>query len=224
MIGYIRLLFIASLIFLSQVEGLAQIPEISPMQAQEELEKRGISEEEVKARMKEKGYDLDNIDPADTAEVAEVQKALEETIAELEAEKKDKDNQNTMPSTPTDQSPDTSPSKDGEEVIEAVDNIEEAVKEGESLENALAKEFTELVQIDLPPSKIWGQHLFRDKSLKLFTRSEDATPPDTYVLGVGDQINISIWGMSQADFNLEIRKDGYIYPSNMPRIYLKIDS
>lgn len=197
----------------------AQLPQISPNQAQTELDKRGITEEEVKARMKQKGYDLDNIDPANTEEVAKVQKVLEETIAELEAEKGQASiAPNSIDSNSTNSS---STSSSDDELTEAVENIEDAVGEGASLEDAIAEEFAESIQEKLPPSNIWGQNLFRDKSLKLYTRSEDATPPPTYVLGAGDRINVSIWGMSRADFNLEVKQDGYIYPTNMDRIYLK---
>lgn len=209
-----RLIFIISLLIFSQVITYAQTPAISPAQAQAELDKRGISEEEVRTRMREKGFDLDNVDPTNTEEVAKVQKALEETIAELEAEKADEEQ--------TAISPTSDPSSmQNSQATEAIESIEEAVEEGESIENALAEEFAETVQSKLPPAKIWGQQLFRDKSLKLFTRSLDATPPNTYVLGAGDRINISIWGASQANLNLEIKQDGYIYPTRMARIYLK---
>lgn len=213
-----RLLLIVCLIMMSKVNIYSQTPPISPIQAQAELDKRGISEEEVRARMREKGYDLDNIDPTDTEEVAKVQKALEETIAELEAEKATLGGENSAPDSLLTNA--TSSPQDAQ-AMDAVENIQEAVEEGESIENALAEEFAETVQSKLPPATIWGQHLFRDKSLKLFTRSQDATPPDTYVLGAGDRINISIWGASQENLNLELQKDGYVYPSTMPRIYLK---
>jgi len=215
-ISYMKLLLIVSLMIISQVLTYSQVPPISPSQAQAELDKRGVTEAEVKTRMKQKGYDLDNIDPTNTEEVARVQKALEETIAELEAEKASQTNiDNTTVSSST------SSGVNNDQANEAVENIKEAVQEGESIENALAEEFAETVQADLPPATIWGQHLFRDKSLKLFTRSQDATPPDTYVLGAGDRINISIWGASRENLNLEVQQDGYVYPSTMSRIYLK---
>lgn len=222
-----RIFLIFLMVFSFQMATYGQVPP----QAQAELDKRGLTEQEVRNRMKEKGFDLDNVDPNNPAEVLEVQKALEETIKELEAEKaatKSAESSPTAPatgSTPEATIPQTmpKPSKNGEKLAteEALDNIETAVNEGESLENALAEEFSETVQMDLPPSIIYGQHLFRGKSIKLFKQSEDATPPDTYVLGAGDQINISIWGTSQADFNLEVQKDGYIYATGLPRMYLK---
>ena len=66
----------------------AQVPPITPAQAQAQLDKKGISEQEIRQRMQEKGYDLDNLDSSNPAEVVKFQKALEDTIAELEAEKK----------------------------------------------------------------------------------------------------------------------------------------
>ncbi|MBL7818155.1 MAG: SLBB domain-containing protein [Saprospiraceae bacterium] len=49
-----------------------------------ELRKRGLSEEEVRKRLEEKGIDLENIRPQD---LPRVQKQIEEVIAELEQEK-----------------------------------------------------------------------------------------------------------------------------------------
>ena len=52
-----------------------------------ELRKRGLNEEEVRQRLVEKGIDIDNIRPQD---LPRVQKQIEEVVAELEKEKKQK--------------------------------------------------------------------------------------------------------------------------------------
>ena len=52
-----------------------------------ELRKRGLSEEEVRQRLEERGIDIDNIRPQD---LPRVQKQIEEIVAELEKEKKQK--------------------------------------------------------------------------------------------------------------------------------------
>ena len=74
-----------------------------------------------------------------------------------------------------------------------------------------------------PPTKIgiWGQHIFRDSSIFVYETSEDAKPPETYILGVGDEITVSIFGRSQADLRYEINEEGYISPEGMTRIFLK---
>lgn len=55
----------------------------------------------------------------------------------------------------------------------------------------------------------------------MFRTTEGAKAPDTYVLGDGDQIRINIFGTSQADLLLEINDEGYVQPSQMPKIFLK---
>lgn len=68
---------------------------------------------------------------------------------------------------------------------------------------------------------IWGQHIFRDSTITVYQTSVDAKPPDTYILGVGDEVTISIFGRSQADLRFEINEEGYISPEGMGRIFLK---
>ncbi len=52
-----------------------------------ELRKRGLNEEEVRQRLVEKGIDIDNVRPQD---LPRMQKQIEEVVAELEKEKKQK--------------------------------------------------------------------------------------------------------------------------------------
>jgi protein involved in polysaccharide export with SLBB domain len=216
----------------------SQVPPISAAQAQAELQKRGITEEELRAKLLEKGINLDNIDPTNPTDVAKAQKAIEEAIKEIEAEKQQAQNNNLennkLPENPkgVDSIKETAEEikqtieekvedQIGKASQESVEEISEAVEEGKSIEEAVAEEASELRQDQLPNSNIYGQQLFRNKTLKLYTKSEDALPPSTYVLGAGDELNISIWGISQADFNLEVQKDGYIYPTGLARVYLK---
>lgn len=66
---------------------------------------------------------------------------------------------------------------------------------------------------------IWGQHIFRNKSLALYRQANDIKPPSSYVLGVGDQITVSIYGYSQLNETYELNAEGYILPTRMPRIF-----
>lgn len=239
-----RILFILFFCFAYSYVMHAQVPPISPAQAQAELQKRGITEAELRAKLLEKGVNLDNIDPTNPTEVAQAQKAIEEAIKEIEAEKqqdsnsensaegKSENNKSSESSNGEDSIKETSEgikqtidNKVEEQIGEAsqksVEEINEAIEDGKSIEDAVAEEASELIQDQLPNSNIYGQQLFRNKTLKLYTKSEDALPPSTYVLGAGDELNISIWGISQADFNLEVQKDGYIYPTGLARVYLK---
>ena len=76
-------------------------------------------------------------------------------------------------------------------------------------------------QEKLPEPQIYGQHLFRDKNLLLYTSATDVRPSDDYVIGPGDRVTISIWGLSQEEASYTVNKSGYIKPSAMPRIQLK---
>lgn len=175
---------------------------VDPQAAREELENRGLEEEEVKRRMLEKGVDIDNIDPTDPAEVLKAEQVLEEVIQEIEAEKNE-----TL----------------GEVVSESVEEIKDAVEDGKALDEAIAEEIidTQNENVETPPAQIYGQKIFRDKTIQVFSSAEDVRPPDSYVMGPGDQVNISIWGASQEDATYEINKEGFIKPARMPRISLK---
>ena len=82
-------------------------------------------------------------------------------------------------------------------------------------------------QEQLPQAKIWGQQLFRDKSIEIFSGNRDIKAIDKYLLGVGDEISVTIWGRTDYSASEPIDEDGYISLSNpyrgthIPRLYLK---
>ena len=197
------------LLFLLWVLPLAaqNIPPVSDAQVKAEMERRGIDvadEDIIRQKLEERGFDLDNIDPD---QAVELEAALEEVIAELEREKGESA-ESSITELPLE------PKTSSEE--EPVENDEGLPDE----ENNLADELIE-EQTPSPPALVYGQQIFRDKSINIFLRSKDALPSDSYILGAGDKINISIWGISQEDATYEIGKAGYIKPSRMPRISLK---
>ena len=68
---------------------------------------------------------------------------------------------------------------------------------------------------------VFGKHIFRDGSVSVFEVSQDYIPNDSYILGPGDVVTVSIFGKSQADLQFTIKPDGFIEPANLPKIYLK---
>ncbi|MGY8954483.1 MAG: polysaccharide biosynthesis/export family protein, partial [Flavobacteriales bacterium] len=68
---------------------------------------------------------------------------------------------------------------------------------------------------------IYGHSIFTNKSLDLFRTTEGAEAPETYILGVGDEIRISIFGTSQTEIQQKISKDGSIQPSGLSKIFVK---
>ncbi|MFY9311359.1 MAG: SLBB domain-containing protein [Bacteroidia bacterium] len=85
--------------------------------------------------------------------------------------------------------------------------------------------------IDLTPKAIseintetiFGHFFFNNNNnnIKFFDRANQAKAPDNYVLGVGDELNIAIWGYSDFNEVFKIDENGAINPRLVGRIYLK---
>lgn len=210
-----ELLLILSILLISAF-AFAQSPED---QARAELERRGLGDAEVRARLLEKGVNVDAIDINNPSEIFKLEKTLKEVIDELEKEKLSKNN-----SLNTETSLDTLKNRSEEEakiLAKEGENIAKAVDDGATLEEAISEELIDAQESELPKAKMYGQEVFRSQNIKLYRKSQDVKPPASYILGVGDIIAISIWGYSEEDLIFEINKEGYIKPQGIPRIYLK---
>ncbi len=115
--------------------------------------------------------------------------------------------------------------KDGtKEKTGDTDVIEEG---GEDKEDEDTKIKFDLRQSQLPEAKIWGQQFFRDQSISLFTRSRDIKAIDSYLLGIGDELAITVWGASSYSASVTLDEEGYINLTNpnrgidIPRLYIK---
>ncbi|MEZ5054371.1 MAG: SLBB domain-containing protein, partial [Chitinophagales bacterium] len=98
--------------------------------------------------------------------------------------------------------------------------LKEAQKASETVEKLTATATRELRE-RLDSVDIYGFNYFRQKNVKIFNNAVDIKPPGNYVLGVGDQIVVSIWGYADYNRLFYIDKDGYIQQENIGRIYLK---
>lgn len=201
---------------------------VNEVAARAELQKRGYDETRFREELLKKGVNVDNIDPKNPVEVARAQKAVEEVMAILEAEKTAATSAPAA-STPSIKGSATPPSSKLDDtrsvdapasVVNQSKEIQKAVKEGATIEEAVSESLQEANKTKLPTAITYGQHIFRDKSLKLFRTAEDAKPSKSYILGPGDKVAISIWGPSDVNYALEIEKDGYIQPTNQPRYYI----
>jgi len=170
-------------------------------EARKRLQQTNLSEGEVERKLKDKGIDVNNIDPS---QIGEVEEALKEAVQEAEEEQAVKTEQAIK-----------------EDAAQQAAEIKEAVEDGKNLDEAIAEEVIEQQTEELPPSPIYGQQLFRNKTIKVYKQAVDVNPPESYVLGAGDKINISIWGVSQLDASYQINLSGFIKPTDMPRISLK---
>ncbi len=200
--GVITLLFFTTILF-------AQ-PPVTEQQAKKELDERGLDEDLIREKLLERGIDIDKIDQNDPRQLLEIEKALEEVVAEIEAERTD-----VAP--PINPNPQPVP----EQII--VDSTEAAIENIKYFDQEvdLSEQIIEDFNNTAAPSAIYGHNVFRDKKIKLYRQSDDVKPPESYILGVGDIVAISIWGVSQEGAVYEINNSGFITPSRMPRIYLK---
>ncbi len=82
-------------------------------------------------------------------------------------------------------------------------------------------------QSNLPDARIWGQQYFRDQSISLFTRSRDIKAIDSYLLGIGDELAITVWGATDYSASVAIDEEGFISLTNptkgvhIPRLYIR---
>ncbi len=207
-----KVLSIFSLIILCAATCIAQT---ESDRVKEELDKRGLRDDEVRQRLLERGFDIDNIDINNPSAVFQLEKNLQEVLDEMEKEKlTDEQKGSTITDKELTQEESKILAKEGEDISEAID-------EGATLEEAVSEELIDAQETSLPKAQTYGQEVFRSQNIKLYRKSEDVKPPNSYILGAGDIITVSIWGYSEEDLIFEINDEGYIKPQGIPRIYLK---
>lgn len=184
-------------------------------QVQSLLKSKGLNEADVKQRLRSKGIDVDKMSQE---ELVKNKAAIEQTVAEMEAEKnKAQPSQSGAGAAPiaTSTQGATPVAKPTTETV-IIDNVPVEVSKKET-----AAEVLQANTVDpLKPTNIYGHQIFREKSLEIYRVSKDASPPDNYILAAGDKINILIFGRSQADLSFEINSAGFIQPAQMPKVFL----
>ncbi|MFM7510545.1 MAG: SLBB domain-containing protein, partial [Bacteroidota bacterium] len=175
------------------------------------LQSKGLNEQEVKERLKTKGL---NIDAMSDAEIAQNRSVIEQTVAELEAEKKKSGSPNAEPGRVILMDP-AGPDKQGSSKDSAFK--EPVTTKAEAAADSIQKK----IALKAKEVGIYGHDIFTNQTLDAFRTTDGARTPDTYVLGAGDRIRITIFGMSQADLLLEINKEGYIQPTGLKQLYLQ---
>jgi len=181
------------------------------------LAAKGLSQEEVKERLKTKGI---NIDTMSESEIMQNRSLIEQTILELENEKKSNRGGKTSPDSPSRKLPQIFPATDPNSKVRSGEDA--PTKESLSTkEEAIADVAQKLAVQVVPKVGIYGHDIFFNQSLDAFRTTDGARAPDTYILGAGDRIRITIFGMSHADLCLEIKKEGYIQPTGLKQLYLQ---
>ena len=174
--------------------------------AQAELQKRGLNETEVRARLMEEGIDVDNIPPT---EYANYQGRVMEILNRMQAEKAAADTNPAAAAT------------GGAEVVTAAYDAPQSTNGEAAAEAALETALEENNVSATEGNDIYGHSLFTGKSLDVFRTTDGAQAPDTYVLGEGDEVHISIFGSSQTEIHQRIAADGSIQPAGSGKIFLK---
>ena len=176
---------------------------VTKAKIEQELEDRNLEIEEVYERLREEGVDIAYIDENNiTPEQVEV---IQRVIVEMEEEARLKELEELEDSLDED---------------ELQDDQEELSEEGDSL--LITEEIIDDTEVIDLESLIYGQHLFRQDILNVKASSDEVKTPDSYILGPGDDLVISVWGRSQFDEEYEINGNGYInILKGAKRVYLK---
>ena len=103
------------------------------------------------------------------------------------------------------------------------DNIIQANEVKGNKETVLTgKALNEIKTADaLPAAIVYGQSYFREGDIKIFNRSTDAKAPSNYIIGIGDEFGVSVFGYSYYNEVLKVDARGAINPNNMGPIFIK---
>ena len=193
--------------------ALAQTPTMMAM-ARGELQKRGLNETEVRARLLENGIDVDNIPPTEYANYQGRVTAILNQMQEEKAAQAKSNNTATEGESTAAAGGETTVTVSSEDIPQTT--IGEA-----AAETALEKTLAENGVSPTAGSDIYGHSLFTGRNLDVFRTTDGAMAPDHYVLGEGDEVHISVFGASQTEIHQRIGADGSIQPAGSTKIFLK---
>ena len=199
--------------------ALAQSANMLSM-ARAELDKRGLNETEVRARLLENGIDVDSIQPT---EYPAYQDRVLSILNQMQQEKAAKSSGNGggngnggggVVVEGTMENPVVAPTVSSADLAQTT--MGEAAAE-QALEETLAENHVS----PTAGNGIYGHSFFTGKSLEVFRTTDGAQAPDSYILGEGDEIHISIFGSSQTEIHQRVSPDGSIQPAGSTKIFLK---
>ena len=186
--------------------------------ARTEASRQGVDPDELERRLQARGVNTTALTMSD---IPRIQPIVEEEIAKMKAEQS-----STKDAIESGSLSGTAMSSKGGEQKES--SIQTTTVELASDANTVTKTKTNdggPVQVKVDASTentmVFGKHIFANGSLSLYEVSKDYIPNDSYILGPGDVVTVSIFGKSQADLQFTIKSDGFIEPANLPKIYLK---
>ncbi len=184
-------------------------------QARESIERLGISEDELRYKLAEKGIDYDDLPNLEIDEAVLVKKEIDAAILEIQEEKKLSRTKQAI----------LKKQKSGlskkQEINQTFDPKQPVAIKDEKGNAKDSLRLDTLSRDSVHYQSLWGMHIFRQGFPPALQKANEVKPPSSYVLGVGDEVAVSIWGQSQFNETYTVADDGYISPQRMPRIYLK---
>ncbi len=187
--------------------AFAQLPADQGFLIKSELDKRGLTEAEAQSALAAKGYDVQKMAPEDLlAKKAEITAVLDE-LAASKVKQTEQQQDAKMKEAPAAETKDIATQEKPVPLTVVPDS------------NVVIKKDSAVVLPKAPG--IYGHDLFSDRKLEPIKTTDGSSAPETYVLGAGDQIRITIFGISQADLLLTINEAGFVSPAGMAQIYLK---
>ncbi len=168
------------------------VPCISQIQTYEEqirleMLRRGIEEEDLRLALSDKGIDLDNLEVLSSEELQEIRIIMEELEIEF-GNREDLSSESTT-------------FADSVEIL--LSPTDTLLQSKDSLEQ------------DTSTVAIYGHHFFRNGQIRLISDEAGFIPQGDYILGIGDEIGIGIYGISRLDESFLIDQQGAV------RIYKK---
>ncbi len=159
---------------------------------QRELRERGISEADLYDGFRQKGVDPTRVNLNDPRQLVQLQPILDEIILEL---------------TP-------------EDYVERFAADTDTIPSLSELDS-LAMEEVDLDEMDIPDSlQVYGHSSLWNRDKAAIITSQGLAASEDYILGPGDQLQISSWGASSLDRSIQIDKDGYLSLKSPPlRVY-----
>ena len=215
-----KLLWILALVPMLAVAQPTQ--EEARRMAYAEAQRQGVDPAELERRLQARGVNTATLTMSD---VPRIQPIVEEEIAKMKAEQ--------AASATTEQAVESGSLSGTEMAADGQAQSESSIQT--TTTEPLASESVEVVKTkvdsktpvevkidgDQTNTMVFGKHIFTNGSLNLYEVSKDYIPNDSYILGPGDVVTVSIFGKSQADLQFTIKPDGFIEPANLPKIYLK---
>lgn len=199
------------LLFSHFTTAFTQTQQQAEQSARKELEARGITEDELRQKLSARGIDLDQLENLSPEQALAMQSEIERAIEEIERERGPQARRPAAPSAVSHRQLGLAKQLDTTKAIVA--NELSPVSDRDT-----SKKFA-LTSGD--PERIWGHHLFQTGAATDPPPGAEVQAPDSYRLGPGDVIAVSIWGMSQHNEVYELGTDGSIVPDRLPRIFLK---